>query len=155
MQIQRVQRRSYSLTYMILTNENQVFMITEKMLELVMTVFLCRGSNVSVKGVSLEQRDQSQQRMDGGLFHFLLLFMTKPDTDRTEHRVCRTVRSRQSAAVDTLHRRSFMFPESLTQPVRNQFLPKMKLFDKKSYLWETAGMGEGNTMWKCYSSLSF
>lgn len=46
-----------------------------------------------------------------------------------------------------------MFPESLTQPVRNQFLPNMKLFDKKSYLWETAGMGEGNTMWQTENAI--
>lgn len=48
---------------------------------------MCRERNASVKGVIREQRDHIQQRMGGGHFRRLILFMNKPDEDRAEHRV--------------------------------------------------------------------
>lgn len=67
-----------------------------------------------MKGVILEQRDRRQQRMDGGLFHFLLLFMTQPDRQSTK------CEGWWEAAVDTTGTNAHMFPESLTKPDRNQ-----------------------------------
>lgn len=51
-----------------------------------------------------------------------------------------------AAAADTLYQHSFMFPESLTQPVRSQFLPNMTPFDRKCDVEEPAEMGRVNTV---------
>lgn len=85
-----------------------------------------------------------EHRVGGGLFHFLLLFMIKADGQRQNR--AQGVKDSYSAAADTLYQHSFMFPESLTQPVSSQFLPNMIPFDRKCDLQETAETERVNTV---------
>lgn len=77
----------------------------------------------------MEQRDQSQ-RMDGALFHFLLLFMTKR-TDRAQ--------SGEKVLLTNLYRRSCSQKASLSQSEISY--KNMKLFGN---LKETVGMWDLN-----------